>query len=129
MRSPINLLQETINELEMLGYTPADVLWVGSRDGNYAMAWDEFANIADFVYDCGYTWSNNINEDLVVVGSDWWLERKVGIQGVEMWKLHWYPQRKENARPFNTVQPKPPHDRWWDEQRSTNNRGTDDTGK
>ena len=45
------------------------IIWIGSRDGGYAMTWNEFlvADIPD-----GTEWGFPF--DLVVVGGDWWLE-------------------------------------------------------
>lgn len=50
--------------------TPADVLWVGSSYGDYAMMWGEFEPIAKDVYR-----SEDVDDDLVIVaGVDEWFE-------------------------------------------------------
>ena len=37
-----NLIKETIEWLDDLGYEESDVLWVGSRDGEFAMSFNKF---------------------------------------------------------------------------------------
>ena len=36
-----NLLNETINVLYCHGYDELDVLWVGSKDGEFAISWQD----------------------------------------------------------------------------------------
>lgn len=79
-----NFLQETIEELTENKHNTDEVRWVGSRDGLYSMSWEEFRDLADFEYDCGYG-CTEIPKDLVVVGDDWWLERRE-YDGSEWWE-------------------------------------------
>jgi len=72
--SMVNLLEETLEKLKECGFRESDVSWVGSKDGEYAISWEEFKKIADIEYDNGYG-TPEIAIDLVVVGKDWWLER------------------------------------------------------
>ena len=67
-----NLLKETLEVLEKYGKSPKDVRWVGSRDGRYAITWEEFEKIADIEYDNSFG-AQEVAMDLVVVGDDWWL--------------------------------------------------------
>lgn len=83
--SKTNLLKETLKVLKSRHKTPADVQWVGSQDGTYAISWDEFAAIADVNYDASYG-SAEIVMDLVVVGDSWWLERGE-YDGSEWWEF------------------------------------------
>lgn len=84
----INLLTETLTELEHRGKTPQDVLWVG--DKYKKTTWHDFASIANFNYDNGYG-CNEITSELVVVGKDFWLERGEH-DGSEWWSFKTTPQ-------------------------------------
>ena len=79
-----NLIKETIEWLDDLGYEESDVLWVGSRDGEFAMSWEEFKDkFKNLEYESGFG-RQEIADDLVVVGEDWWLEREE-YDGAECW--------------------------------------------
>ena len=78
-----NLLRETLYVLEQYDKKPSDVLWVGTLD-KY-MTWEDFVKKADFDYDDDYGRAE-VNEDLMVVGKNWWLER-VEYDGSEWWRF------------------------------------------
>jgi hypothetical protein len=84
-----NLLQETLAHLDECQLTPQDVLWVGTA--NQWFTWDEFALIANIAYDGGYG-AQQIANDLVVVGQDWYLDRDE-YDGAEGWELRRVPTR------------------------------------
>ena len=103
----VNLLKETIRELEVNGRTEADVLWVGRdyikysrfRDSEritYKSTWKDFCAKADFEYDDGYG-GNEIPMDLIVVGKDFWLERHE-YDGSEWWEFKEMPEEPEETR-------------------------------
>lgn len=96
-----NLLEETLHILKYHDKTPTDVEWVGSAGGGYAMSWDEFAEIANFEYDSGYG-GQEIAKDLVVVGSNWWLDRGE-YDGSEWWNFNSKPTKRRDAKPFEHV--------------------------
>jgi hypothetical protein len=104
---PTNLLSETLKVLSNYDYTPDDVRWVGSTDGEYAISWAEFAAIADVEYDDGFG-SSEIATDLVVVGTDWWLSRGE-YDGSEWWEynvrrgIYHRPERMTDAKGFGIV--------------------------
>ena len=78
------IIKETVGHLEELGYGESDVLWVGSRDGKFAMSWADFKDkFKNLEYDAGYG-RQEIAADLVVVGENWWLEREE-YDGAECW--------------------------------------------
>ncbi len=77
-----NLLNETIRMMNAHGHAPADVLFVS--DGKNATDWSGFARLANKIYDDGFG-SAIVNEDLHVVGADWWLERHE-YDGSEWWE-------------------------------------------
>jgi len=80
----MNLLQETIEVLERYKYSPSDVQWVGTHD--IWMTWDEFASLAATAdYDDSYG-SAKVAQDLLVVGTGWWL-RRCEYDGSEWWKM------------------------------------------
>lgn len=96
----MNLLAETVHVLATHNLTGADVLWVGSCDGQYAESWEEFATAATVIeYDDGFG-GQEIHAALVVVGDDWWLERGE-YDGSEWWAFKRRPTRGEGYRSFS----------------------------
>lgn len=89
----MNLLRETLDALKENGKTPADVRWVGRASISAKCNWDEFAKQGNFEYDNSYGW-RGIPADLVVVGDDWWLERKED-DGAEWWEFKAIPKVEE----------------------------------
>lgn len=92
----INLLNETINVMQKYGKCVADVKFIGctlhnfrQSDINVRTDWAHFTKIADFVYDNGYG-LEEIPLGLVVVGTDWWLERHE-YDGAEWWEFKEMP--------------------------------------
>ena len=97
-----NLLKETIADLADYGKGPADVRWVGSADGSFALSWDAFIPLGVACnYDCDYG-AQNIASDLVVVGDDWWLERHE-YDGAEYWDFKQLPTCNPSTHPFELV--------------------------
>jgi len=83
----MNLLKETIKFLQDHKKLETDVLWVGSL--NLRCTWAEFKKLADIAYDSGYG-GQEVAQDLIVVGNDWWLERNE-YDGSEWWEFKKYP--------------------------------------
>jgi hypothetical protein len=98
-----DFLQETVQALADRGKTPDDVQWVGSKDGEYAISWDEFAVIAEDVhYDSDYG-AQEVATDIVVVGKNWWMDRGE-YDGSEWWDFHVKPTKKRgNTKSFTKV--------------------------
>lgn len=89
----MNLLQETIELLETNGKSIEDIKWVGSYE--YEITLDDFLRLADFEYYTGYKGGGNeVANDLLVVGVDWWLERWE-FDGSEGWT---YKERIERPK-------------------------------
>jgi len=86
----INLLEETIKELNNNGKDIQDVLWVGCEDDGY-MSWNDFEKNANFLYDNGYG-GEEIKVDLIIVGKDFWLER-MDYDGSEWWSFKTTPEK------------------------------------
>ena len=79
----MNLLAETIADIQQTGHTPDDIVYIGSRDG-YACTWDEFTRLADREYDNGYG-GQEVADDLEIHFRDGgWLERHE-YDGSEGW--------------------------------------------
>lgn len=96
-----NLLEETLEALAHEKKSKDDVLWVGSRDGKHVVTWEDFSKIANIDYDSGFG-GQEVSSDLVVVGSEWWLERHE-YDGSEGWSFQTRPVKSENPVPFATV--------------------------
>lgn len=84
-----NLLQETIEDLQLAGLSPSDVISV--TDGKHSCSWEVFAaRAASCNYDAGFG-SAEVNLHLKVVGSGWWLERHE-YDGAESWAFKRPPE-------------------------------------
>lgn len=97
-----NLVKETKERLYAHQLLESSVLWVGSRDGRFALTWkdfcDKFTNVS-----YQHLWGEQeIAGDLVVVGSDWWLERTC-LDGAEGWAFKRKPSKNPNSVPFDRV--------------------------
>lgn len=98
MRDNINLLEETIEILQNCKHSTEDVLWVGV-DGEWSCSWQQFEKVvANLVYNNGYGISE-INDDLKVVGKDFWLERHE-YDGSEWWE---YKEQPVMPQPISTL--------------------------
>ena len=97
----MNLLKETLEELESVGKKETDIMWVGSHDGTLALPWNDFKKLANIDYDNGYGGSE-VAYDLVVVGDDWWLYRWE-YDGSEGWKYQTLPMRTGATRKFSNI--------------------------
>lgn len=88
-----NLYEETINKLEKCGKTEHDIRWIGTRSGRYE--YSDLKSLFDVNYDAGYGGAE-INESLLVVGDDWWLERHE-YDGSEWWEFKSLPMMPEQV--------------------------------
>ena len=86
----MNLLKETVEILNEHNKKQEDVLWCGSKTFG-SFSWSNFEAVADVNYDNGYG-SPAVAEDLVVVGSDFWLERHE-YDGSEWWEFKQIPTK------------------------------------
>jgi len=100
MMDSINLRQETFAQLKEHGFAPADVLWVGSQEGDLKIGWDEFASIADMDYD-NVSPPTVVAVDLVIVGSNWWCLERQDCEGTEWWEFRTLPVVKDRAEKFH----------------------------
>ena len=82
-----NLLQETIGAIQDSGHTIEDIIFIGSRNGEYSMTWDEFINVANVEYDAGYG-SSEVATDLIVKFSDSIYMTRGEYDGSEWWEYN-----------------------------------------
>jgi len=88
----MNLLEETIAALELHNKSKDDVKFCQSKMGWFS--WEEFEAVARVCeYDAGFG-AQEIASDLVIVGSDFWLERDE-YDGSEDWAFRVAPVRSE----------------------------------
>ena len=78
----MNLLNETLSDLQDNNKTEKDVLWVGCKD--FKTTWENFKEVADVDYDSGYG-APKVAEDLIIMGNTFWLERHE-YDGSEWWE-------------------------------------------
>jgi hypothetical protein len=95
----INLLEETLETLKQHEKSETDVEWVGSKEWGW-FTWEEFKELAQ---NCWYNNSYGLEEiavDLMIVGQDWWLERR-SHDGAEWWEF-----KKKPEKPTEKKKPK-----------------------
>ncbi len=95
----MNLLEETKRVLKKHGHTLSDIVWVGCED--YCIGINQFIELANVDYDEGYG-IEEVATDLLVVGSNWWLERHE-YDGSEWWEYKSMPQMPQEVRSVNRV--------------------------
>lgn len=71
----MNLLQETIEDIEQSGHKPEDIVFIGSEGTGHSCTWDEFTELANRDYDSGFG-AQEVASDLIIVFSD----------GAKMWR-------------------------------------------
>lgn len=91
----MNLLKETKAVLHSKGKKASDVLWCGSEKFGW-FSWRVFRKVADVEYDSGYG-AAEVAVDLLVVGTDFWLERGE-YDGSEWWEFKEIPTRPQKKR-------------------------------
>lgn len=92
-----NLLAETIHAIVEAHQYTTTVRCVRSRDGQYAISWQEFAKIADQTYDSGYG-SAEVPSDLIVEFEDGTYLYRDEYDGAEGW---------EYTTPLTPLEPNP----------------------
>lgn len=86
-----NLKEETLNILNEHGKSINDIEWIGMRNVEIPIA--TFLDLADVEYDDGFGLPE-VDETLIVVGGDWWLER-AEYDGSEWWEFKTLPKRPD----------------------------------
>lgn len=88
----MNLLKETKEILEDNGKTIEDIEWIGT--GKHYIDKTKALELFNKEYDNGYG-AQEVPENLLVVGKNWWLERHE-YDGSEWWELKKMPQKPDN---------------------------------
>lgn len=81
----MNLLKETIEDIEEFGHDPSEIKFIGSRYSGHSCTWEQFIALADFDYDSGYG-SQKIAKDLEIVFSDGSNMTRSEYDGSEDWQ-------------------------------------------
>ena len=95
----MNLKQELINSLKIVGKTINDIKWVGTIEGRIPI--DHFLKLADIEYDSGFG-APEVATDLVIVGDDWWLERE-NYDGSKYFVYKHQPKMPKFEYPTNEI--------------------------
>lgn len=89
-----NLLNETLDVLKQNKIKQSEVLYV--QDNKSYCSFEEFKIIADIEYDDDFG-IHEINSNLMVVGKDWWLERRE-YDGAEWWEFKKIPKKPKSHK-------------------------------
>lgn len=96
----INLWDETIEELLDSGKTFEDVEYIQGSD--FKITKENFERIAKkTVYYSGYG-AAKVATDLVIVGKDWWLERRE-YDGLEWWGFQEKPKQMDEIKEISAL--------------------------
>lgn len=94
-----NLKKETIEALSQNGKTKEDVIWAGTPEQEIPLVL--FWQYTDKEYNDGYG-HPEVNQRLVVVGDNWWLER-YEYDGSEWWEYKELPTRPKEETYFDII--------------------------
>jgi len=91
-----NLLDETLECLKENNKDVFDIKWISVN--NNILDWSEFESVANTEYNSGYGYFGKlkVNNGLVIVGDDWWLERKEGEDASQWWEFKTLPMKPES---------------------------------
>ncbi len=93
-----NLLQETEDILKKNGKTWRDVEWIGSKKWGW-FDWYDFVVVANKDY-CEHI---QVASDLIVVGNNWWLERR-DDDGLSYWVFKTlFKKPKKRVKPIRVM--------------------------
>ena len=81
----MNLLSETIKDIESSGHTTDDIVFIGSEKSGHSCTWEQFVSLADREYDSGFG-SSEVATDLIIVFSDGSKMWRGEYDGSEWWE-------------------------------------------
>lgn len=81
----VNLLQETIADIEASKSSISDIIFIGSADQEWSCTWEEFTKLADVEYDAGYG-APEVATDLVIGFRDGSKLQRAEYDGSEWWE-------------------------------------------
>ena len=95
----INFYKETLFAIETSGKTVSDIEWIGTRNGESRITWEEFVKISDFKYPNNVSVAE-IDPDLIILFKDEsYFERKYHDY-TEGWELKSPIKKDSNFKPF-----------------------------
>lgn len=95
----MNLLNETIEELEKNGKSMNDVVFIGCE--SFGITKEQFISLANKEYDNGIG-AQEVAQDLIVRGNDFWLERRE-YDGSEWWKFQTLPRIPDKVKHIDSL--------------------------
>ena len=98
----INLLTETLQEIDDNDLSVNDIVYIGTRDGKYSCSWEEFKVLANESYYNGYGGAQ-VNPALIIVFKDSKELYREEYDGSEWWDL-WKPFKvPESTEPLTEI--------------------------
>lgn len=95
----MNLLKETKEAIRDSGHKPSNIVFIGSRDGEYRCSWDEFKLLADVEYDAGFG-AQEVATDLIIVFGDGQTMWRGEYDGSEWWDFSRPFKMPESSKPI-----------------------------
>lgn len=80
------ILEEVLELMEVNNRTEEDIHWVGCADFHFT--WGKFKELAN-----QHEGENELAEDLVIVGEDWYIDISEENEGWRGWTFHAIPQK------------------------------------
>ncbi len=91
----MNLLKETLQQLQDNNLNESDVLWCGSKQFGY-FTWEDFKSLANIDYNNGYG-SPEVAEDLMIATKEGFFKRRE-YDGSEWWEYITIPKKPEKYK-------------------------------
>lgn len=97
-----NLLEETMKDIESSGHTVADIVFIGSKNGEYRCSWEQFQALANVEYDAGYG-AAQVALDLIIVFCDGQKMWRAEYDGSEWWEYSTPFFMPNESKPMNKL--------------------------
>lgn len=98
----MNLLRETLNYIKLSNHEATDIIFIGSEQSGHSCTWEEFTDIGDINYDCGFG-SQEIATDLIIVFSDGTKMWRDEYDGSERWEYSTLFKSPEDQKPIKCL--------------------------
>ena len=98
----MNLLEETIQDIEESGHEIEDIVFIGSEKTGHRCDWDQFVILADRDYSRGFG-AAEVAQDLIIVFSDRNTMTRGEYDGSEWWQYSKPFSEPEESRPINSL--------------------------
>lgn len=97
-----NFRAETEDAIKDSGHTLDDIVFIGSKDGEYSCNWPEFRTLADREYDSGFG-ASEVATDLIIAFSDGSTMWRGEYDGSEWWEFSKPFQMPEKSKPIEFI--------------------------